>query len=235
MTDIFQEVEEDVRRERAEKFFKAYGQYIIALLIVVFLAIGGYEIWQSRQSAARAEASGKFIAAQRVLTPKEAAAAFAGLQGSVPAGYQTLARLSQANALYAAGQHDAALSIYKDLAAANTDTLGAVARLRAGWAMADTMSRDQLADWLKPLNAPASAWRQMAQEILAYADFHAHDNRAALAKYAALAMDPQAPDALRARARAMGALLAEGGMKDFGTVPAPAILPPGGMPQAAPQ
>ena len=59
MTDIFQEVEEDVRRERAEKFFKAYGHYIIALLVIAFLAIGGYEIWQARQASARAEASGR--------------------------------------------------------------------------------------------------------------------------------------------------------------------------------
>ena len=59
----------------------------------------------------------------------------------------------------------------------------------------------------------------MPQEILAYADYRAMDTKAALAKYTALAADPEAPDALRARAKAMADFLKNGGAVDFGTVP----------------
>ena len=70
-------------------------------------------------------------------------------------------------------------------------------------AHADTASRADLQDLLKPLDQPGSAWRQNAEEVLAYADYRAMDVKSALAKYAALAVDPQAPDALRRRAEAM--------------------------------
>jgi len=42
MSDIFQEVEEDVRRERYEQLWKKYGNYMVAAAIVVVMAVGGY-------------------------------------------------------------------------------------------------------------------------------------------------------------------------------------------------
>lgn len=234
MSDIFREVEEDVQRERFRKFFETYGSYLIALVVALFIALGGYEIWLTHDAAERAKASSGLIASQRITTPKNAAAAFAALGTTAPSGYQTMAQLSQANALASAGQRNAALTLYKSLAAKDNVTYGAVARLRAGWLMADTSSRADLADWLKPLNDPSNAWHQMAQEILAYADFRAGDTAAAIAKYATLATDIQAPDALRSRARYMGGLLAESGAKDFGTVPPPAPAPTPGMPAGLP-
>ena len=38
MSDIFREVEEDVRRERLEKIWKEYGDYIVAALALLILA-----------------------------------------------------------------------------------------------------------------------------------------------------------------------------------------------------
>lgn len=228
MSDIFREVEEDVQRERFRKFFEAYGNYLIGLVVALFLALGGYEVWQAHETSERGKASAALIAAQRITSPKDAAAAFAALTSSAPGGYQSVAQLAQANALASAGRSDAALALYKSLAANDSMTLGAVARVRAAWLMADTSSRAALADWLKPLDDSANPWHQMAQEVLAYADFRANDAAAAMAKYAALATDIQAPDALRARARYMGGLLAEGAAKDFGTVPPPAAPPPPG-------
>ena len=46
MSDIFREVEEDVRRERLEKLWKAYGNYAIAGLVLLFAGIGGWQFWQ---------------------------------------------------------------------------------------------------------------------------------------------------------------------------------------------
>ena len=99
--------------------------------------------------------------------------------------------------------------------------VGAVARLRAGWALADSASRGELATLLAPLDDPGSAWRENAREVLAYADYRALDFKAALEKYTALANDAEAPDALRARAHAMMLFLQNGGAKDYGTVPPP--------------
>ena len=36
LSDIFREVEEDVRKRTLEKIWKAYGDYVIALLVLLF-------------------------------------------------------------------------------------------------------------------------------------------------------------------------------------------------------
>ena len=63
--------------------------------------------------------------------------------------------------------------------------------------------------------------------MLAYADYRALDMKAAQTKYAALAADPQSPDSLRARARAMADFIKTGGARNFGAVPPEALpVPP---------
>jgi hypothetical protein len=135
--------------------------------------------------------------------------------------------------MYAAGQHAEAIDLYKQIADDDKGNIGMVARLRAAWAQADSISRPQLADLLAPLNQPGSAWRQEALEVLAYADYHALDLKSSLAKYSALALDPESPDELRGRAKAMTAFLKNGGPVTYGTVP-PDVVPAAPSPALAP-
>ncbi len=51
MSDIFREVEEDVRRERLEKLWKPYGDYVIAAGRGRLLGIGGYKLWQRYETS----------------------------------------------------------------------------------------------------------------------------------------------------------------------------------------
>ena len=237
MTDIFREVEEDVRRERFEKFWKAYGNYLIAALVLVFVGIGAWQLWDRHEQQERAKVAATFIAAQRITNPQAAASAFVDIARDAPKGYATVARLSEAAAMFASGQQGSAIDLYKQIAKDDSGPIGMVARLRAAWALSDTASRTDLADLLKPLDQPGSAWRQNAEEVLAYADYRAMDVKSALAKYAALAVDPQAPDALRRRAEAMTAFLKNGGAVSYGTVPADAAPtpPPAANNTSAPQ
>jgi hypothetical protein len=234
VSDIFREVEEDVRREKAQKIWKAYGSYIIAVGVVLFLGIGGWQLWTRHEQQEREKTAAVFMAAQRITTPQNAASAFADMAANAPKGYGKVARLSQAGAMFAAGQQKEAIALFKEIATGDSGTIGAVARLRAAWAQADTLPRSDMAEWLAPLDKPGSAWRPNAREVLAYADYRALDMKSAREKYAALSFDPEAPDALRARAKAMTAFLAGGGAVTFGTVPPEAMpLPPAGAPAAA--
>jgi len=230
VTDIFREVEEDVRRERFEKLWKNYGNYAIAALVLLFVGIGAWQVWERREAQERARISDAFIAAQRVSNPQTAAATFADMARTAPSGYAELARLSTANAMLASGQRGPAIDLYKQIAKDDNGAIGAVARLRAAWAIADTVSRSALSDLVKPLDQPGSPWRQNAQEVMAYADYRAMDTKGALAKYAVLAADPESPDSLRRRAQAMADFLKSGGAVSYGTVPAP---PPAPAPNAA--
>ena len=42
MSDIFQEIDEDLRQDKAARLWKAYGKYLIALAIFIILAIASY-------------------------------------------------------------------------------------------------------------------------------------------------------------------------------------------------
>jgi len=227
VSDIFREVEEDVRRERLEKLWKAYGNYAILALVLVFVGIGGWQVWQRHELAERQKVADAFIAAQRITNPQAAASAFADLARTAPKGYAQVARLSQASAMLASGQRDGAIDLYKQLAKDDSGLVGSVARLRAAWALAENASRSELAELLKPLDQPGNAWRPNAREVLAYADYRAMDTKSALKKYSELATDPETPQGLRSRAEAMTAFLKNGGAVNYGTVPADAApLPP---------
>jgi hypothetical protein len=226
LSDIFREVEEDVRRERFQKLWKAYGNYAIVLLVLLFAGIGGWQFWERRQLEEREKVSDAFIAAQRISNPQTAAGAFSDLARTAPKGYSSVARLAQAGAMLASGQGPGAIALYKQIAKDDSGTIGAVARLRAAWALSETATRAELAELLKPLDQPGNAWRGNAREVLAYADYRAMDTKSAQAKYSELALDPESPQGLRSRAQAMVGFLKNGGAVSYGSVPADAVLPP---------
>ena len=221
MSDIFREVEEDVRREKLEKFWKAYGDYVIALVALIILGIAGFELWQRYQASQRDKAAIAFAAAQRITDPRQAANAFADLAKTTPDGYRLLSRLEQANSMLAGGQRETAVAVYKEIADQDKGGIGAVARIRAGWATADTASRTDLQTLLAPLETQSSVWKPMADEILAYTDYRTHDLAKATTEFDALANSPTTPGALKSRARAMASFLKQGGDKNVGTVPQP--------------
>jgi len=225
VSDIFREVEEDVRRERLEKLWKAYGNYAIAALVLLFAGIAGWQFWQRHELEERQKFSDSFVAAQRITNPQAAASTFADLARNAPKGYSGLARLSQAGAMFASGQRDGAIELYKQIAKDDSGPIGSVARLRAAWGLAESASRADLADLLKPLDQPGNAWRSNAREVLAYADYRAMDTKSALAKYNELALAPEGPEGLRARAKAMADFLKNGGATSYGTVPPDAVAP----------
>jgi hypothetical protein len=225
VSDIFREVEEDVRKERLQKLWKAYGDYVIALIVLAVLGVGAWQAWLRYQDSQRAKAAGQFVAAQHITNATQAAAAFDALSKTAPSGYGELARLGKANALVSDGKNSDALAIYQDIAGTDSGPLGAVARLRAAWLLADSAPRADLVTLLSPINADNNAWHEMAREVLAYSDYKAGKANDAAGEFDTLANDPASPDALKNRARAFAAFLHEGGAANYGTVP-PTAPPP---------
>src|ERR1700712_3074844 len=172
LSDIFHEVEEEVRRERFEKFWKQYGDYIIAGAALVIIAFAGWQLLEAYKANKRLEASETLIAAQQLADNNDftkATAAFEVLAKNAPDGYAKMARLSQAGVLLNSGQSSEAIAIYKTLAAdSDSGVIGKVALIRAGWAMADSANPSEVETLLAPLTDPTSPWRHAAHEVLAY-------------------------------------------------------------------
>lgn len=224
MSDIFHEVEEEVRRERFEKLWKKYGDYAIAALAAVVIAIAGYKFWDRYETQQRMNASSAFNAAQQAYgtgNGAAAAASFGNLAKTAPKGYATMSQLAAADALYTSGNRGEAITLYKTIAAKDNSPIANVARIRAAWATVESAPKPELETLLAPLTSPTSAWRFTAREILAYSDYRAGALQRARSEYESLAADTGASQSLRARAHAMATFLKSGGDKDFGTVPPP--------------
>lgn len=223
MSDIFHEVEEEVRREELAKLWKRYGDYIIAAVAVLVLGVAGYKLWQSYEARQTLKASNEYLAAMNLGesgSTANATAAFSQIARSAPSGYSETAKLAEADMLAEAHKIPEAVALYKTIASQHNDEIGDVARLRAAWAQADSASCADQQAILKPLSDPASAWRYMANEIIAYCDFRDGQMKKAESEFEALRKDTTAPQALRGRAGAMAQLIRAGG--DYGTVPPPA-------------
>lgn len=222
LSDIFREVEEEVRRERFEQIWKQYGDYIIAGIALIVIAVAGFELWQRYEANQKLKASETFIAAQQLAIGgnfNQASAAFAVVAKDAPDGYAKMARLSQGGVLEVSGQRNEALMVFKSIAKDDDGLIGDVARLRAGWILAVDGPRADMDSLLAPLTDPTSPWRFSAREIIAYADFHAGLNAKAQKEFQDVANDKDASQTLRRRCGAMATFLKNGGMSNYGKVP----------------
>jgi hypothetical protein len=211
VSDIFQEVDEEVRRERLEQLWKQYGNYIVAALILVLACVGawrGYVYWQERKAA---EAGAAYEAASTLADEgkrTEAQAAFAKLASDGTAGYRTLARFREAAQL---GSSDpkAAVAAYDALAADASlgRSLQDLAAVRAGLLLVDTAPYQELRTRLEPLTASDRPFRHSARELLAFGAWRGGDNAAARQWIDAVIADPDTPSTIRSRVDVLAALM----------------------------
>ena len=99
MADIFQEVDEEVRREQLKRLWERYGNFIIAACVLVVVGVGawrGYEWWEAKKSAENGAAFEQAVTLAESGKQQEAEAAFAKLATDGSTGYRVLARLREA-------------------------------------------------------------------------------------------------------------------------------------------
>jgi hypothetical protein len=234
VSDIFHEVDEEVRQERLAKWWKKYGDYVVAGISVLVIGVAGWKYWQYYDQKQRLKASSEFEAVQLIAQAGQddiAADQYAKIAKKAPSGYALLSQLSQADELLAAGRTGDAVALYMKIAGTDKAGIGNVARMRAAWAQGDKLSTAELTTLLAPLNDGKSKWRFMARELLAYRALKEDKTDAALKEFTALAAATDAPPGLRQRAGAFAAMIRTSGGKDFGSVPKPAA--PAAQPQPA--
>ncbi|MGD0192645.1 MAG: tetratricopeptide repeat protein [Rhizomicrobium sp.] len=238
MTDIFQEVEEDVRRERLEQFWKKYSDYIYAGVALVIIAVASFELWTVYEKKQQTQASEEYLVASRMLQSGQstlAAEMLAKLAKTAPGGYAAVSRLQEADALLNAGNRADALALYRQIADGNDPQLGAIARIHLAWALVDEEPEADVKALLAPADAAGAAWSPLTREVLAYADYRAGDSASAIRIYNSLVAAKTTPEGLRQRAQIMAQFLAAGGDAESGKVPPPlqnSAQTPGGDPAA---
>ena len=213
MSDIFDEIDEEIRREQFRKLWERYGNLIIALAVLVVLGVGGwrgYEYWQDKQAA---QFGAKFTAAAELAEQgkhAEAEKAFAEIAQKGTTGYRVLAKLREAGEIE---QRDpkAAIAAYDDIAKSSEvrQTLRDYAALRAGMLLVDKAPLAQVDQRLAPLATGSGPFRHSAREMLAVAAWKAHDLTAMHKWIKMVHDDPDTPPALRQRVDILTALVPE--------------------------
>ncbi|WP_425062538.1 tetratricopeptide repeat protein [Pyruvatibacter mobilis] len=207
MSDIFREVEEDLRRERYESLWDTYGAYVIGGAVALIVAVGAVSWWNASTKTAAEDAARAFVAADQLAeegNTEEAAAAFATLAEEGNGGYEAVAGIRAAGLMAEAGDVDGAVARLDAIAAGGgDDTLRSLAALRAAMLLADTASIDDLNIRLAPLAEEGEPFRFSALELLGFAALKAGDEDAAANNFQMLADAAGAPPLMRERARDM--------------------------------
>jgi hypothetical protein len=212
VTDIFQEVDEEVRREQLKKLWERYGNYLIVACVLIVIGVGawrGYEWWQAKQAAQSGAAFEQAVTLAEAGKHQEAVAAFAKLATDGTAGYRLLARLRQAAEL-APTDSKAAVAAYDSIAADNGagQVIQDLAAVRAGYLLVDTAPYSEIARRLESLTAADRPFRHSAREILALSAWKAGDMPTTRHWLEMILTDPQTPPGPRSRAEMLSELIA---------------------------
>jgi len=212
LSDIFREIDEELRKENLAKLWARYGRWVIvaAVLLVVATAVGvGWRQYRERESAAQGTRFAAALDLVRDGKDKDAIEAFAAIGRDAGGGHAMLAKLEEAALRARTGDVAGALTIYDRLA--NDGSLDPIYRAAATLLAARTaLDRGDAAGAirrLQPLTDGQNPWHPFAIELTAFAQLKAGDRAAARKSFQRLADDPNAPAGARQRATQMIATL----------------------------
>jgi len=205
--DIFDEIQEDLRAERAHGLLKRFGGLLIAAMLLVLAGVGGYEVWKSYRARNAQREATSFLAAQALAdgAPAGRAAAlpaFAQIASDAGPGYRTLARLRAAAIKADTGDAAGAAALWNEVAADGSadQLLRDLASLQEALHQIETGDPTVVAARLQPLTTAGNPWRPMAMEAQALLALRQGQTEAARDTLKALSADTTAPDGVRGRA-----------------------------------
>ena len=205
MSDIFREVDEEVRKERFERLAKKHGPWILGLVLGGLAAFGGWQFWQQWQQDQRLALAARYEAALSQAAAGDSVAALSALEemaGSSSQSYGLLAGFQAARLRAEAGDLEGALAVWDRLAgdSAVPASWQGAARLLAAQHAIGQRDRAEIEGRLAPLLEGASLYRPAALELAALAALAEGDVEAARSQLETLTQLGDAPPQILNRA-----------------------------------
>ena len=212
--ELLREIDEDLRRERLQKWWKDFGSTVVAASFAVVALAVGVVLWQNHQrerdtaftarllDAARMEEQGKFA---------EAATGYKAVANEAKGDLGALATLREADALQRAGKTAEAVALYQEIyEKTRADaTLRDLAGLRyANSLPADTSGMEKMNKIYSDLSGANRPYRWTAMELKALLDWQQGRLPEARAGLQQLAQAPL-PDSMKSRVQSALASLPE--------------------------
>ena len=212
MVDIFDEVDEELRAERAQQLLKRYAGVIVAGMVLIVGAVVGWQGWSWYEARQDRAAAAQYLIAMNLANATAAGtseasrtaaiATFSKLATASPEGYATLARLREAALKADAGDLQGATTLWDQLAGDSSadPLLRDLASLLWAQHQIDSGDPSLLQARLKALAGPENPWHALAEEQLALLDLRLGKTDQARTSLRRLAQDATAPSGVRGRA-----------------------------------
>ena len=215
MTDIFREVDEDLKRDQALQLWRRYGKYAIAFAVATVVMTAAIVGWQNYRESQRGVDGRAFALAMELVNKGDVAAASAAMAdiANRSSGYHPLALLQEAGLKLRTGDRAGAAALYDKIAA--DDGVGQafrdLATILSALTTLDTAEPSVMNKKLQPLLAAGSPFRPSALELEGLLAVKVGDFKTAKQTFQELADDANAPGGLRQRATQILAWIGEQG------------------------
>jgi hypothetical protein len=214
MSDIFREIDDDIRRDQAIDVWRKYGPLFFAFGLILVAATAGYRFYTHYETQ-KAEALGarfqSALEASAAGKADEALREFTSIAADGGAGYALLSRFRLAVERSLTDKGEGA-KLFDGLASDATlpPVLRGLARLRAATLVADTVSLDELQTKLQVLIVPGGTWAGNARELIGLKTLKAGDLSGAGKIFDEIITDDIAPATLKQRVQVYLALVKAG-------------------------
>ena len=212
-SEIYREVDEELRHENMVRLWKRFGPYAIAVAVAVAAITASMVGWKEYTTARSERWGSAFGSAMTDIADEKfetAAQAFAALGDESSGGYQTIARFQEAALLARQGNVEGAQAIYAIL---ETDAVDQAFRdmavLMSVYYSLDSQDPEILKSRLAPLTIDGNPWHFSALELTGFLAVRTGDTALVKDVFTRLSENSAAPVGIRARAGEMLAVIGE--------------------------
>jgi hypothetical protein len=208
MADIFDEVNEDLKRDQMQVLWARYGKIVMIIIAMVVLGVAlrqGYVAWRAQQLESSAASYYEAIRDDDVITALQTEIA------SLTDGYAMLSQFKIASEYAARKDFAAAETAYLSLASNQSfePIYQQAALLLSVMVAPDDVEVESLIDRLVSLENSAGPWQAIALEASAGLMMRAGDKVAAASKFKKISALAGIPIGIRQRAERINAMLVD--------------------------
>jgi len=231
VTDLFEEVEEQLRSDRYKQLARKVLPWMLGIAGVALIAVLGYWGWDTWRTQQTDKASEQYAAAMDAFVSGDqegAKKAWTEVSKSNAGAYKAMALMHLGALTQRDGNVAEAVRLFDQAAEAAPDpVVGDAARLKSAFALLDTAPLKDVEGRLKPLMEDGRPYRIQAREALAFAKLKAGDTTGARGDFLLISQSLDAQQGAQARAQAAIGLIDSGSAKAVpGVVQAAQGLPP---------
>lgn len=201
---FLEEVDDAVRRDDLESWWKRWGTWILGAAVAIVVAVAGNVGWKRYDAAQRAEAGAAYTASVNKASANDVAGARADLEKQAQGArepYKSLARLMLAELAETPEKQAEQLAMVGPTL--GSTELADLATVMAAFRSFDSGKADEMIARLEPLAGDKRPFRVSVRELQAMAAVNKGDIKKARELWTEIVKDPEAPQGAQQRATAM--------------------------------